>query len=99
MVLPVGASDFLTVEWTLLPNKAIFSMIYVIIGVTILAYLMNAWALQNTNSTTVGSYIYLQPLLATLIAISLGIDSLSIKKIGYGLLIISGLFLINKEKN
>ena len=99
MVLPVGASDFVKVEWTLLPNKAIFSMIYVIIGVTILAYLMNAWALQNSNSTTVGSYIYLQPLLATLIAISLGIDTLSIKKIGYGLLIISGIFLINKEKN
>jgi len=99
MVLPIGVSDFVNVEWTSLPNKAIFSMTYVIIGVTILAYLMNAWALQNSNSTTVGSYIYLQPLLATLIAISLGMDTLSIEKIGYGLLIISGLFLVNKGKN
>lgn len=99
MVLPIGVSDFVNVEWTSLPNKAIFSMTYVIIGVTILAYLMNAWALQNSNSTTVGSYIYLQPLLATLIAISLGMDTLSIEKVGYGLLIISGLFLVNKGKN
>lgn len=99
MVLPVGASDFMQIVWETLPIKAIFAMIYVIVGVTILAYLLNAWALQNSNSTTVGSYIYLQPLLATLIAIPLGVDTLSIEKIGYGLLIIGGLFLVNKGKN
>ena len=99
MVLPVGASDFMQIVWETLPIKAIFAMIYVIVGVTILAYLLNAWALQNSNSTTVGSYIYLQPLLATLIAIPLGVDTLSIEKVGYGLLIIGGLFLVNKGKN
>jgi drug/metabolite transporter (DMT)-like permease len=99
MVLPVGASDFMQIAWETLPIKAIFAMIYVIVGVTILAYLLNAWALQNSNSTTVGSYIYLQPLLATLIAIFLGMDTLSIEKVGYGLLIIGGLFLVNKGRN
>lgn len=99
MVLPVGASDFMQIAWETLPIKAIFAMIYVIVGVTILAYLLNAWALQNSNSTTVGSYIYLQPLLATLIAISLGVDTLSLEKVGYGLLIIGGLFLVNKGRN
>ena len=74
-------------------------MIYVIVGITILAYLLNAWALQNSNSTTVGSYIYLQPLLATLIAISLGMDTISKEKIGFGLLVILGLFLVNKGRN
>lgn len=99
MVLPVGASDFMQIAWETLPIKAIFAMIYVIVGVTILAYLLNAWALQNSNSTKVGSYIYLQPLLATLIAIFLGMDTLSIEKVGYGLLIIGGLFLVNKGRN
>ncbi len=99
MVFPIGISDFINVSWITLPNQAIFAMIYVIVGITILAYLLNAWALQNSNSTTVGSYIYLQPLLATLIAISLGMDTISKEKIGFGLLVILGLFLVNKGRN
>ena len=97
-VLPIGARDLLVVEWSALPTKAVFAMGYVIAGITILAYLLNAWALQNSNSTTVGSYIYLQPLLATLIAVSLGMDHLTWDKLGFGLLIVLGLWLVNKGR-
>jgi drug/metabolite transporter (DMT)-like permease len=99
MVLPIGLPDFMEVSWHTLPYLAIFAMVYVIVGITILAYILNAWALQNSHSTTVGSYIYLQPLLATLIAIAWGMDTLSLEKVGCGLLIISGLFLVNKGRN
>ena len=97
-VLPIGARDLLLVEWRALPTKAVFAMGYVIAGITILAYLLNAWALQNSNSTTVGSYIYLQPLLATLIAVSLGMDHLTWDKLAFGLLIVLGLWLVNKGR-
>jgi drug/metabolite transporter (DMT)-like permease len=70
----------------------------VIAGITILSYLLNAWALQNSTSTTVGSYIYLQPLLASLIAISLGMDHLTLEKVGFGLLILLGLWLVNRGR-
>ncbi len=97
-VLPLGVSDLLLVDWGSLPPKAIFSMCYVIAGITILSYLLNAWALQNSTSTTVGSYIYLQPLLASLIAISLGMDHLTLEKVGFGLLILLGLWLVNRGR-
>jgi drug/metabolite transporter (DMT)-like permease len=97
-VLPIGGRDLLLVEWGKLPSQAIFAMGYVIAGITILAYLLNAWALQNSNSTTVGSYIYLQPLLATLIAVSLGMDHLTWDKLAFGLLIVLGLWLVNKGR-
>ncbi len=97
-VLPIGARDLLLVEWSTLPTKAIFAMGYVIAGITILAYLLNVWALQSSNSTTVGSYIYLQPLLATLIAISLGMDHLTWDKLAFGSLIVLGLWLVNKGR-
>ena len=97
-VLPIGARDLLLVKWSALPPKAVFAMGYVIAGITILAYLLNAWALQNSNSTTVGSYIYLQPLLATLIAVSLGMDHLTWDKLAFGLLVVFGLWLVNKGR-
>lgn len=97
-VLPVGYADFVAVQWSAFTHQAIFSLVFVVIFVTIINYILNVWAVQNSTSTQVGSYIYLQPLLATLIAVALGIDVLSWGKLGYGLLIILGLTLVNKAR-
>ena len=96
-VLPVGYRDFVAVEWSSLPAKVIFALAFVVVCVTILAYLLNTWAVQNSSSTTAGSYIYLQPLLATIIAIALGMDFLTMEKAMFGLLIVLGLWLVNRE--
>jgi len=36
----------------------------VVVMVTFVAYLMNTWALARVSPTVVGTYIYMQPLLA-----------------------------------
>lgn len=98
-VLPVGITDLVKVEWTALPQQAIWAMVFVVGGTTILAYMLNAWGLQHSSSTLVGSYIYLQPLLATVIAIGMGVDVLTMGKALLGLLILSGLWLVNRFKS
>lgn len=97
-VLPVGYSEFIDVQWLTLPAKAIFALSFVVIFVTLINYILNVWAVQNSSSTLAGSYIYLQPLLATLIAIGLGMDVLTWSKAAFGLLIILGLWLVNKGR-
>jgi drug/metabolite transporter (DMT)-like permease len=96
-VLPVSIGDFVAVDWFNLPITAIWSMIYVVICVTLLAYVLNVWAVQNSSSTTAGSYIYLQPLLAGIIAVSMGMDVLTWPKVGFGLLIVLGLWLVGRK--
>lgn len=96
-VLPVGLSDFLAVEWSTLPSIAAWSMVYVVVCVTLLAYVLNVWAVQNSSSTTAGSYIYLQPLLAGIIAITMGMDEITLPKVGFGLLIVIGLYLVGRK--
>jgi drug/metabolite transporter (DMT)-like permease len=97
-VLPIGFTEFVATDWTAFTNKAIFSLVFVVIFVTILNYILNVWAVQNSSSTQAGSYIYLQPLLATLIAVALGMDVLTPSKAAYGLLIVAGLYLVNKGR-
>lgn len=96
-ILPISLNDFLEVDWMNLPSTAIGAMFYVVVCVTLLAYVLNVWAVQNSSSTTAGSYIYLQPLLAGVIAISLGMDELTVPKVGFGLLIVLGLWLVGKK--
>jgi drug/metabolite transporter (DMT)-like permease len=97
LVLPVGYSEFAAVDWSILTHKAIFALVFVVLFVTIANYILNVWAVQNSSSTLAGSYIYLQPLLAALIAIALGMDVLTWSKAGFGLLIVLGLWLVNKS--
>jgi len=98
LVLPVGYSEFVAVDWSSFTDKAIFALVFVVLFVTIANYILNVWAVQNSSSTLAGSYIYLQPLLAALIAIALGMDVLTWSKAGFGLLIVLGLWLVNRGR-
>ena len=97
-VLPFGFSEFLAVQWHLFTAQAIFALVFVVLFVTLLNYILNVWAVQHSSSSQVGSYIYLQPLFATTIAIGLGMDVLTWGKATFGLLILLGLWLVNRGR-
>lgn len=96
MVLPFGAKDLTVVEWTNLPSLIWFAIAYVLIGATFLTYLMNAFALKIVNPSVVSIYIYLQPLLATVIALTMQKDELDEVKILAGILIFFGVYLVSR---
>lgn len=95
--LPVTFSEFQNVEWHNLPIEAIIKMIFVVVGTTFLSYLLNVFALKYLNASTIGVFIYLQPLLGILFAILVGSDSLSLLKILAGVLVFFGVFLVTKK--
>ena len=65
MVLPFGMNELLAVEWRMLTREQVSAVAFVVVGVTFVAYLLNTWALGEVNPSVVGSFIYLQPVLAT----------------------------------
>ena len=44
-------------------------MLFVVVVVTFFAYLLNTWALRYVEASVVGTFIYLQPILATSMSI------------------------------
>ena len=66
MVLPFGLEELLAVEWQALSAGTLLAMGFVVIMVTFVAYLLNTWALGRVSPTVVGTYIYLQPVMAAL---------------------------------
>ncbi|MBK7383519.1 MAG: DMT family transporter [Flavobacteriales bacterium] len=67
LVLPFGWAEFGEVQWSALSGSVIMAVCFVVIVVTFVAYLLNTWALGRLSSTVVGTYIYLQPLMAILV--------------------------------
>jgi len=97
LVLPVGWNEFRQIEWQALTAKVYFSMAFVIIGVTVIVYVLNIWALKKVNPSTVGVYIYVQPVFATLIASTFFGEILSIRHLIAALLVFAGVWLVVKR--
>ncbi|SFE58710.1 DMT family transporter [Flavobacterium xueshanense] len=98
MVLPFGWSQFQTVNWALVPMDICWKIVFVVIFSTFLTYLLNLLSMKELKPTTVAVFIYLQPLFATIFAISLGKDELSLVKIGSAVLIFVGVYLVTQKK-
>jgi len=94
-VLPFGYEGLEAVNWGGFSGFIWFSVIFILVGTTFITYLLNAWALQHASSTLVGSYIYLQPVIATIIALAGGQDQLTAEKIIFILLIFAGVYMVS----
>jgi len=68
LMLPLAAYPLLTEHWTTLPPRAWLALLAVIAGPTVVAYLLNAWALTHADSSLVAAYIYVQPILTIVLA-------------------------------
>jgi drug/metabolite transporter (DMT)-like permease len=71
---------------------------FVVLFSTFFTYLLNLLSMRELKPTTVAVFIYLQPLFATVFAISLGKDSLSLVKISAAILIFVGVYLVTQKK-
>ncbi|RDI56900.1 DMT family transporter [Flavobacterium glaciei] len=99
MVLPFGWGQFQTVNWNLVPMDICWKIGFVVVFSTFLTYLLNLLSMKELKPTTVAVFIYLQPLFATVFAVSLGKDELSLVKIGSAVMIFVGVYLVTQKKS
>lgn len=99
MVLPFGWSEFDAILWKNFTADIWWKVVFVVVFSTFLTYLLNLVSMRELKPTTVAVFIYLQPLFATIFAISLGKDDLSWVKIGSAVLIFTGVYLVTQKKS
>jgi len=96
IVIPFGWQQLLTPAYSAFPVSIWLAIAFMVAAVTILAYLLNTWALRYANPSLVGAYIYLQPVLAILIAVGFGRDVFTLQKGLYALLIFAGVYMVSR---
>jgi len=72
LVLPFGTGELLAVHWSALSAAQAWALVFVVVGVTFVAYLLNTWALRHVDPGVVGTFIYLQPVLAATLGAFMG---------------------------
>ncbi|WP_293875480.1 DMT family transporter [Flavobacterium sp.] len=99
MVLPFGWNEYLEIQWAVIPVNILWKIGFVVVFTTFFTYLLNLISMRELKPTTVAVFIYLQPLFATVFAMSLGKDELTLVKIVSAGLIFFGVFLVTQKKN
>ncbi len=97
-VVPVSIGEISRTNFSVIPLNIWFSIMYVVIFTTIFAYFLNNYSLQKISPSANSSYIYMQPILASIVAIIAGKDKLTITEVAASLLIFSGVYFVNRKK-
>jgi len=97
-VFPFGFQELTEVDWSVFTPKIWAAIAFVVLFTTFLAYLLNVSALKELSPTIVSYYIYLQPLLAAVVALYFEKDHLTGVKIGAAVLIFMGVYLVSTQK-
>lgn len=94
---PITFSEVTAIQWSTLPTDIIGAIIFVILGTTFGTYLFNAFALTQLKASTVGAFVYLQPLVGVLFAMLTGKDNLTSVKLVAMALVLAGVYLASKR--
>ena len=105
-MFPFGIGDITTTDFSLFTTSTYLAIVYVVIGTTFLAYLLNIYALNYVSPSVNSSYVYLQPvvsfIMVSLYAYMWGNDQYSedinAVKILSCILVVVGVYLISKTK-
>lgn len=97
LVLPFGFSEVRNINWQSFTPYISWSLAFVIVGATFGTYILNPLAISRLKASTVGIFIYLQPVIAGLFAVANGAGVIDFIKVVAISLIFLGVYFVSKK--
>ena len=97
--IPFSYYDISTIQWASISTVAIIQVLYVVLGGSFLAYLCIMTAQKLLRPTVVSMYNYMQPIVATIAAIIIGIGSFGWQKGLAIALVFLGVYIVTQSKS
>lgn len=98
IMIPVSARSLALTGWSSISLTQYAELAYVLVFGTFLCYLIVPVGQKYLRPTLVAMYNYVQPVVATAVAIIWGMDTFNILKVVAVVLIFSGVLLVNRSK-
>ncbi len=97
--IPFSYHDISAIQWAAIPTTAILQVLYVVLGGSFLAYLCIMTAQKLLRPTVVSMYNYMQPIVATIAAILMGVGSFGWQKGLAIALVFLGVYIVTQSKS
>ena len=98
MTLPFSASELLEVEYSTLPTSYIAELAFLIVCATFVTYFLIPVGQKLLRPTLVGMYTYVQPIVATVVSIYVGLDELTISKVIAAITVFAGVVIVSRSR-
>ncbi len=98
IILPFSLPSIIATDWSAVTPAEISGIAYVVLCGTFIAYICIMVGQKNLRPTLVGMYNYVQPIVASLVGVYLGLDRFTPIKIFAVVLIFSGVYLVAISK-
>lgn len=93
--LPFSFSAFSASHLSAVPLSVALQVAYVVVGATFISYFLIPVGQKHLRPVVVSMYTYVQPVVAMVIALSLGLDQLTVLKVVATVLVFTGVGLVN----
>lgn len=96
--LPFSARDLATTQYASIPGNVLWEIGFLIVFATFVAYFLIPIGQKNIRPTLVSMYSYLQPIIAAVVAIAIGMDTLTWQKVLATVLVVCGVVTVNRSR-
>ena len=97
--LPLAAKELITFDYSLLSGTYLSELAFLIVCSTFITYFLIPLGQKRIRPALVSMYSYVQPIIAIVISIWVGMDTLSWQKIVAAVMVFGGLVLVNYSRS
>ena len=96
--IPLDFNELIHLDMASMPSKYLLELGYIIVFSTFTAYFLIPVGQKTLRPTVISLYGYLQPIIATVMSIIMGMDHLTWQKVLAAALVFTGVILVNKSR-
>lgn len=97
-VIPFTYGEYVAVDWSALSPTVIWGLVAFAVGPTFLSYLLLPVGQKNLRPTVTAMYNYVQPIIASIVAVIAGLGSFTISTVVAIIMVFTGVFLVTRSK-
>lgn len=99
MSLPLSFKEVFSLSWTCIPGAQMWELGFLIVFATFISYFLIPFGQKRIRPTLVSMYSYIQPIIATVISIIIGMDILTWQKVLAAVLVFTGVFIVSRSRS
>lgn len=96
-IIPFTYNKITSINFSNFTTYSLCALLYVVIATTFIAYLLTTYSLKTLSASVAGFYMYIQPLVAAIIALIINGEKINLYKIISAILIFIGVYFVNKN--
>lgn len=99
MSLPLSFREVFSFGWTQIPTEQMWELGYLIVFATFMSYFLIPFGQKRIRPTLVSMYSYIQPIIATVISVIIGMDMLTWQKVLAAALVFGGVIVVSRSRS